>query len=97
MLADEIPVDSLATDPPTQGECQRILGELREGLAGLVPAPNDVLEDTVIAWGEFAESVFFECPLGRGGHSGWDGATLELQRLRAEIDAEIEFERQHSD
>ena len=64
-----------------------LLGDIRAALPGLRPAPNDVLEDAVVSWAEFGESVFFECPLVRGEHAGWDAAILELQRLRAEIDA----------
>jgi hypothetical protein len=92
-LADDVPVASLAADPPQRERCDEVLGRLRDALPALRPAPTDVLDDAVEAWGEFAESVFFECPLGRGEHAGWEEAAVELQRLRVEIEAEIEFER----
>ena len=94
-LTEEIPVESLPAEPPGREACNRYLGILRETLPQLRPAPNDVLESAVTAWVEFGESVFFECPLPGGEHAGWEAASLELQRLRAEVEAEIAFERRN--
>jgi hypothetical protein len=96
-LADSIPVETLATDPPDRAACDRYLGALRDTLPDLRPAPNDVLESAVRGWVDFAESVFFDCPITRGEHAGWDAAALELQRLQAEVEAEIAFERSLED
>ena len=92
-LAESVSEGISGPTPPDRVGCDRLLGEIRGDLPGLQPAPNDVLEAAVVLWAEFGESVFFECPLVRGEHAGWDAAVLELQRLRVEIDAEIEFER----
>jgi len=91
-LVDAIPAEGLPSDPPDRAECDRYLGTLREVLPDLRPAPNDVLESAVTAWVEFGESVFFECPISGGEHAGWEAASLELQRLRAEVEAQIAFE-----
>jgi len=92
-LAETVTGEISAAAPPEREACDHLLGRVRAGLPELRPAPNDVVGAAVDAWGEFAESVLFECPLVRGEHAGWDAAVLELQRLRAEIDAEIDFER----
>lgn len=92
-LAEGIPVASLAADPPGRARCDDYLAALRDTLPDLRPAPNDVLESAAVAWAEFGESVFFECPPTRGEHAGWEAAALELQRLLAEVEAEIAFEK----
>ena len=55
-------------------------------------APNDDLRDAFLAWTEYAESVFFECPPHNDG-SGFATAYEEIDRLASQIDALLEFER----
>lgn len=90
--AGVVPLDTLVSDPPGRQECDRILGEVRELSPDLRPAPNDVIGDAALAWSEFAEAAFFECPIIRGEHAGWEATALELARLESEIDALVAFE-----
>jgi hypothetical protein len=87
-----VPLGTLVAEPPDRAECDRILGDVREQSPELRPAPNDVIGDAVLAWSEFAEAAFFECPIIRGEHAGWEATALELARLESEIDALVDFE-----
>lgn len=91
-----VPLDTLAADPPGREECDRILGDVRELSPGLRPAPNDVIGDAVLAWSEFAEAAFFDCPITGGEHAGWEATALELARLESEIDGLVAFEQGRS-
>jgi hypothetical protein len=91
-----VPLDTLVADPPGRAECDRILGDVRELSPDLRPAPNDVIDDAVLAWSEFAEAAFFECPITGGEHAGWEAAALELARLESEVDALVVFEQGRS-
>ena len=73
--------------------CDVVLGHVRGAAADLVPAPNDDLDTATLDWTNFAESMFFECPLRSGEHSGWSSGYRELDRLSAVLEALIAFER----
>lgn len=73
--------------------CEDALGMIRTAAAEWAEAPNDDLRDAFVAWSEYAESVFFECPPHDGTGPGFAAAYEEIDRLAAEIDALVEFER----
>jgi len=72
--------------------CSTTLGELRQAVADLESAPNDDISGAFLDWAEFAEGVFFECPLQRGSHAGFPLGYEEMARLASEVDALIAFE-----
>jgi hypothetical protein len=90
--AEVVPLDTLVADPPDRAECDRILGDVRALSPDLRPAPDDVIDAAVLAWSEFAEAAFFECPITRGEHAGWEQTSAQLGQLEAEVDALIEYE-----
>jgi hypothetical protein len=73
--------------------CDDALGMIRTATAEYTEAPNDDLRDAFLVWSEYAESVFFECPPHDGTGPGFAAAYEEIDRLAAEIDALLAFER----
>jgi hypothetical protein len=43
--------------------CDELIGELRETLPVLTPAPDKALDDSVDAWSDEAETIVFDCDL----------------------------------
>jgi hypothetical protein len=43
--------------------CDELIGELRETLPELTPAPDKALDDSVDAWSDEAETIVFDCDL----------------------------------
>ena len=72
--------------------CSATVGVLRQAAADLQTAPNEDLSKALLDWTDFAEGVFFDCPLQHGSHAGWEPAYEEMARLASEVDALISFE-----
>lgn len=87
-----VPPQRAFASGPDHELCERTVGQLRAEMR-LSPAPNGDLEDAAGRWRAFAESLFFECPLAEGDHIGWESGYTELERLEAEVEALITFER----
>jgi hypothetical protein len=92
-----IPDQDEVTGSDQESLCGAAVGSMRQAEADLVPAPNADLDAAALAWVEFAESVFFECPLRTGDHVGFEAGYEEIDRLAAEIEALIAFERSLGD
>jgi hypothetical protein len=91
-LLDEIPpLEVLVSADPDSLRviCDGALGNLRTAVVDMENAPSQHIEDAALNYLEFAETVFFECPIHRGDYSGFEEAYEEMHRLAAAVGALI--------
>ncbi len=91
-LLDEIPPLEALVSAEADGLrviCDGALGDLRTAVVDMENAPSQHIEDAALNYLEFAETVFFECPIHRGDYSGFEAAYQEMHRLAAAVDALI--------
>lgn len=67
---------------PTVDACERALGELRDLRPETLPGPDALVDETVGAWFEDAEHLFFTCPQET---AEYDRLSAELERREAEV------------
>lgn len=85
----DMPADAAAAEDITSQECRAILGMLRERGPDLLPAPDEIADETVRDWLEEAEATFFDCPPS----DGFGAAYQRLLRLEAEIEVVLAIDR----
>lgn len=78
-----------ALQPPDDQVCEDVLVDLRATRPDLSPAPDDVLEESMVAWITFAESTFFECFDDDIGADSVEVAYGRLDQLADEVDAAL--------
>lgn len=88
-----IPAPEDLDDPPSEGMCQRVLGDLREIRAEMAPAPDELIQTATEAWISYAEHVFFSCFQAVEGDDRVDAAYETLDRLRAEVETAVRTKR----
>ncbi|MDX1659473.1 MAG: hypothetical protein R3343_11685 [Nitriliruptorales bacterium] len=84
-----IPPESELDAPPSEAECQEVLGALRDVRPELSPAPDDIIDATVGAWFTYAESTFFTCFRSVPSEDRVARAYDTLDRLREEVETAI--------
>jgi hypothetical protein len=62
--------------------CDTALAALRSAAPVLTDAPDPDLAREVVIFIDFAESVFFECPIESDAHAGWEAGYAEMDQLR---------------
>lgn len=89
-LLEQIPpVETMlaADDDAAMDLCAGVLGTLRTSAEDLQRTPDADLETAAFAFVDFAEGVFFECPLHSGDHTGWEAGYAEMEHLKAAVEA----------
>ncbi len=83
----------LAADDDTRAAlCSETVGALRSAAVEAELAPDDDVERAALDYLEFAEAVFFECPLAHGSHAGFEAGYAEMGRLAAVVETLLEIE-----
>lgn len=72
--------------------CSETLGHLRSAVELVERAPDADIEHAALTYLEFSESVFFECPLTKGEHAGFEAGYLEMDRLASVIETLIAYD-----
>ena len=67
--------------------CADTLGMLRTAAEDLQKTPDSDLETVAFTYLDFAEGVFFECPLHSGEHAGFEAGYAEMSHLQAAVEA----------
>ena len=70
-------------DPPDRARCQEALPQLRESPGELLPAPDDVLDESAREWLQLAEHAMFAC----GRSDALDETYAQIEEVTIEIDA----------
>jgi hypothetical protein len=88
-LTTALPTLDELGDPPDRALCAHALGEIREGQAELLPAPDISLDPVVQEWFTVAEDALFECPPSSNQFPDFAYAYQVLARLEAEVEAAL--------
>lgn len=89
-LLDELPaLETMltATEDQAMELCGDALGVLRDTAPELQEIADADLETAAITFVDFAESVFFECPIRTGDHAGFEAGYAEMDHLRSAVGA----------
>jgi hypothetical protein len=94
LLGDLPTLDAVtgASDAALSEICTEALGTLRTAAVDLMRAPEPDLERTALTYVDFAESVFFECPIRTGDHTGFEAGFEEMDRLQTAVEAILDFD-----
>jgi len=76
-----------AEDVQADEICGDVLGMLRTRSLEIQKTPDTDLEAAAFVFIDFAEGVFFECPLHSSEHAGWEAGYAEMEHLRAAVEA----------
>lgn len=92
---DQVPsIESvLATEGTTRTAiCNKTVGQLRETAVEIERSPNADIKHAALGYVDFAEAVFFDCPIQSGEHAGFAAGYEEMDRLATIVDTLIAFE-----
>lgn len=94
-VLEQIPtVDTMlaADDASLRVICSETVGDIRGAATEMKKAPNADIERAALTFVDFAEAVFFDCPIPNGEHAGFPAGYQEMNRLIAVVDALIAFD-----
>jgi hypothetical protein len=81
-----------ADDDSAAAICAETLGILRSAAPEIRETEDPDLEHEALTFLNFAEAVFFECPIRSGSHAGFEAGYLEMERLQAVVEALFPYE-----